>query len=116
MRVIARATLRYPELPVSLSDHERPAARATQFLLYVMPFAVICTSWLETGLGGDRATWFGLDPPRPFGTDESAAELAEVVHKWLAYSMLGVVAAQVGAIAKHRRRARRAVPDALGHE
>ena len=101
-RVAIRLTTKYPPVPVSLTDPERVSAKVVHVLLYLMPLAVVAAGWAETELDGHAVQWFGIGMPPLLPENESAAEVAEEAHKWLAYSMLAVVAVHVAAVAKHR--------------
>ena len=86
---------------------ERTGARLGHAALYALPAAVIAVGWFEVDAGGHGASWFGVDMPKVFPTMETLGGYevegtAETVHRWLAYTMLGVAAVHVAAVAKHR--------------
>ena len=96
-----------PPLPAAIRPLERTGARLGHAALYALPAAVIAVGWFEVDAGGHGASWFGVDMPKVFPTMETLGGYevegtAETVHRWLAYTMLGVAAVHVAAVAKHR--------------
>ena len=105
VRIGTRLARRPPPLPAEIQGVERAAARAGHALLYALPAAVMTVGWAEVDLGGHGVEWFGIGLPKVFPTADSEggpADLAELLHMWLAYTMLAVAVGHVAAAAKHR--------------
>ena len=96
-----------PPLPAAIRPVERAGARLGHAALYALPAVVITVGWFEVDAGGHGVAWFGVGMPKVFPTLETLGgyeveDAAASVHKWLAYTMLGVAAVHVAAVAKHR--------------
>ncbi|MGI9295067.1 MAG: cytochrome b, partial [Pseudomonadales bacterium] len=75
--------------------------------LYVLPAAIITIGWAETDFGGHGVEWFGIAMPKVFPTMETLwglnlEETTATLHKWFAYTMLGIAIIHVAAVVKHR--------------
>ena len=106
-RIGVRLANRPPPLPAGIRPAERVGAHLAHAALYALPAAVIAVGWFEVDAGGHGASWFGVGMPKVFPIMETLAgyeveDTAETVHRWLAYAMLGVAAAHVAAVGKHR--------------
>ncbi len=102
-RIAIRLVHRPPPLPAAIRGIERTAAHLGHAALYALPALVIAVGWAETNFGGHGVQWFGVEMPQVFPeTGEDLQDLAEDVHKWLAYTMLAVAAGHVAAAFKHR--------------
>ena len=65
-------------------------------------FAIPLTGWLMSSAKGFQTVYFGVLPvPDLLGKDKDLGELLELVHRWLNYSMMAVVAAHAAAALKH---------------
>ena len=105
VRIGTRLARRPPPLPPEIRGVERAGAHAGHALLYALPAAVMAVGWAEVDLGGHGVAWFGIPMPKVFPTADAEggpADLAELLHRWLAYAMLAVAAVHVAAAAKHR--------------
>ena len=107
VRIGVRLASPPPPLPTAIRPVERVGARLGHAALYALPAVVITVGWFEVDAGGHGAAWFGVELPQVFPEMETLGgyeveDAAENVHKWLAYTMLGVAAVHVAAVAKHR--------------
>ena len=103
VRVAVRFANPPPPLPDAIHGVERLGAHLGHAALYVLPAAAMALGWVEVDLGGHGVAWFGIELPSLLAeADDAAGELAETLHKWVAYSMLGVAVVHVAAVAKHR--------------
>ena len=104
IRVLVRVLRTPPLLPESIRGIERIGAHAGHIALYVMPASIIVLGWSEVELGGHVVTWFGIEVPKilPIAPDDDLGELAELLHMWFAYTMLGIAVVHVAAVVKHR--------------
>ena len=109
--LVARVTIRFiykpPPLPDAIPKLDRMGAHLGHAALYVIPFMVILVGWAEVDFGGHQVQWFGVNVPKIFPTMETlwSVELEdtmEVIHRWLAYTMLGVALVHIAAVIKHR--------------
>ena len=96
-----------PPLPAAIRPVERVGARLGHAALYALPALVISVGWFEVDAGGRGVVWFGVELPNVFPEMETLGgyeveDSAENVHRWLAYTMLGVAVVHVAAVAKHR--------------
>lgn len=107
LRIAIRFMHAPPPLPGAISGLERVGAHAGHAALYLLLALIIGIGWAETDFGGHGVVWFTVDMPKVFPTLETLAgfnleELTATLHKWLAYTMLGVAVVHVAAVAKHR--------------
>ena len=101
LRSAWRLTHAAPPLP-PMPAWQRFAAHASHVLLYVFMFAIPLTGWLMSSAKGFQTVYFGVLPlPDLLGKDKDLGELLELVHRWLNYSMMAVVAAHAAAALKH---------------
>ena len=106
-RIAARLIYSVPPLPEVISRIERLGAHFGHAALYVLPLVVITIGWAEVDFGGHEVTWFGLALPDLLPTVETwrgfdVGDVTELLHMWLAYTMLGVAVVHVAAVVKHR--------------
>lgn len=107
IRVGMRLATTARPLPDGLRRLERTGARLGHFGLYLLPVLIIVMGWAETDFGGHGVKWFGVAMPKIFPTMETLAginleTLTATLHKWSAYSMLGLAVVHVAAAAKHQ--------------
>ena len=107
LRIAIRFAHSPPPLPEAIPRIERIGAHLGHAALYLLPAAVIGMGWAEVDFGGHGVAWFGVAMPKVFPTMDTRAgfdleELTATLHRWLAYTMLGVAAVHVAAVAKHR--------------
>ena len=101
-RLVWRATHRPPGLPPAMSPLARLAAGGLHLALYGLMLAIPLTGWLMSSAKGFQTVYFGVLPlPDLLGKDKDLGELLELVHRWLNYSMMAVVAAHAAAALKH---------------
>ena len=107
VRVVIRWMVSPPPLPESMSRLDRISSHVGHIALYILPAAAITVGWAETDFGGHGVKWFGIEMPKVFPTTETLAGFnlettTATLHRWLAYTMLGVVLVHVAAVIKHR--------------
>lgn len=106
-RIAVRLSNSPPPLPDALARWEKVSSHLGHLGLYLLPATVIIIGWAETDFGGHGVKWFGIAMPKIFPTMEVMAgfKLETVtanLHRWLAYTMLGLVVIHIAAVAKHR--------------
>ncbi|MGO1119754.1 cytochrome b [Rhodovibrionaceae bacterium A322] len=107
LRVILRLVGPIPPAHPGLQVWEVLASHLGHLFLYLLPFMVILVGWAETNFGGHSVRWFGASLPAVFPTTDllwglNPSEIAETLHRWLAYSLLVLVVVHVLAVVKHR--------------
>ena len=109
--LVARVAIRFiykpPPLPEAIPKLDRIGAHLGHAALYALPFLVILIGWAEVDMGGHQVQWFGINVPKIFPTIEmlgnvEVEEVTETLHRWLAYTMLGVACVHLAAVIKHR--------------
>ena len=107
LRIYFRLKKSQPEPASSLSKWESIGSHIGHIGLYALPALIILTGWAETNFGGHTVTWIGISMPKLFPTlemlgDINLEEATSTLHKWLAYSMLGLALIHIIAAFKHR--------------
>lgn len=107
IRIGVRLTSAAPAPFQSLQNWEKLASHLGHLALYALPLLIIFIGWAESDFGGHGVHFFGLTLPKVFPTMETLwgvnlETATATIHKWLAYTMLGVFVVHVGAVIKHR--------------
>lgn len=107
VRLAWRAPQRSPGMPDHAAAWERAAARTSHVLLYLLMFAIPLAGWVLNSAANVPLRWFGLiEIPAIAPANEALKEIAETIHVWLAWSLIGLVAIHAGAALKHHFRDR----------
>ena len=109
LRVLWRLTHRPPALPESMPALEKTAAAGTHFLLYAFMLALPFTGWIVVSVSPYNipTVLYGLIPwpDLPwFSTladKQSADTIAEFIHDWLGYIVIGILALHILAALRH---------------
>jgi cytochrome b561 len=103
VRVAWRLIYRPPDLPATMAQWERSAARAMHLLFYALLVAVPLSGWLMSSATGFQTVWFGVIPlPDLIGKDKEFGRFLLELHSNLNYLLLGLVAVHVAAALKHQ--------------
>ncbi|MDQ5879504.1 MAG: hypothetical protein QG638_2240, partial [Pseudomonadota bacterium] len=71
-------------------------------LLYLLMIAIPLSGWLMSSAKGFQTVWFGVLPlPDLLDKNKELGDLLQAVHKFLNYSLAGLVLAHAGAALKH---------------
>lgn len=102
LRLIWRLYNVLPQLPTKMPLLEKIAARSAHLFFYGFIIALPLTGWLMTSAAGLPVSFFGLFllPDLVNPNPELMATLI-VVHKWLAYCLIGLIALHTSAALKH---------------
>jgi cytochrome b561 len=91
-----------PGLPATMKPWELRAAHASHALLYVLFFAAPLTGWLFSSAAGFQTVYLGLVPiPDLLDKNKELADVHKAMHKWINYTMAGVIALHAAAAFKH---------------
>lgn len=103
-RLATRARSSVPPSPPGLSRWEAGAAKIAHFALYalmiIVPFMGYAMSSSYTESSG--VFFFGFNLPELLPKNDERSELFGVAHRWLAYTLLGLIAVHVAGALKHR--------------
>ncbi len=102
LRLLWRLRHRAPPLPASMPGWERTAAHVSHVLLYVLFFAGPLTGWLFSSAAGFQTVWFGVLPiPDLIGKNKELADVLQLVHRSIAYTLGGLIVLHAAAAVKH---------------
>ena len=114
IRCVWRLTHTPPPLPVSLPHWQRLAAEAAHYVLYALMIAIPLTGWLMSSAKGFQTVYFGeLVPtqsivlrlarsiPDLLAKSKELGDTLNMVHRYLNYTMIAIIAAHIGAALKH---------------
>lgn len=91
-----------PALPPTMPDWEKRAAQASHLLLYVLFFSAPLTGWLYSSAAGFQTVYLGMLPiPDLLSKNRELADVLKVVHRWINYSMAGLIVVHAAAAIKH---------------
>lgn len=102
LRLVWRLGNPLPRLVATLPDWQQVAARFVHLAMYGLMFALPLTGWLMSSAGGYPSSFFGLfELPDIVPLNEAHFRLWIVVHRWLAYGLMLLVAIHAGAALRH---------------
>ncbi|MCH8538148.1 MAG: cytochrome b [Alkalimonas sp.] len=95
----------YSPVPGSLASHqpwEKQVSRLTHWLLYLLIFTIMLTGYLISTSDGRAIQVFGwFEVPSLGELFSRQSDIAGDLHKWLAYSLIGLVVLHAVAALKH---------------
>ena len=101
-RVLWRIGHQPPAFAPSLSAFQQRAAGAGHALLYVLMVIVPLSGWLMSSAKGFQTVWFGVLPlPDLLAMDKVLGDTLLVLHQYLNYAFMAVVAGHVAMALKH---------------
>lgn len=102
VRSLWRLTHAAPPLPDDVPVWQRRVAEATHYALYALMIVIPLTGWLMSSAKGFQTVYFGVIPiPDMLAKNEGMGETLALVHRYLNYSMIGLVIAHIAAALKH---------------
>lgn len=107
LRLVWRFTHRPPALPqavvLGMPAWQTRAYHATHYALYALFFVVPLLGWSYSSAAGFPVVWFGLVPlPDLLPASPELAELVKPLHKWAAWTLIGLAGLHVAAALKHQ--------------
>lgn len=88
--------------PVAMPPLQRRLASVVHILLYLLMFILPLSGWLHSSAAGIPVVYLGIFPlPDLVAKDKTLAGFLEEVHEVLAYGLIGLLLAHVGAALKH---------------
>lgn len=102
VRSLWRLTHAAPPLPDDMPVWQRKVAEATHYALYALMIVIPLTGWLMSSAKGFQTVYFGVVLiPDLLAKNEGLGETLALVHRYLNYSMIGLVIAHIAAALKH---------------
>ena len=102
IRCVWRLTHTPPPLPIHLPRWQRLVAEGTHYALYALMIAIPLTGWLMSSAKGFQTVYFGVLPiPDMLTKNKELGDTLNLVHRYLNYSMIAIIAAHIGAALKH---------------
>jgi cytochrome b561 len=106
--VLARLAMRLrstiPSLPAGLSSWETRAAKAAHIALYTLMIVVPCMGYAMSSsyTQSDGVFFFGVNLPELLPKNDARFEVFQALHRYLAYTLLGLVILHILGALKHR--------------
>ena len=101
-RLVWRLSDRQPDPVIGHSDLVLKVAHATHWILYGGLFVVMVSGYLISTADGRAISVFGLfDVPAMITSIDKQEDLAGIIHKWLAISLISLAIAHALAALKH---------------
>jgi cytochrome b561 len=102
LRIVNRIVTGAPAPEPGLARWQKAASSAVHGLLYVTLLAMPIIGWLGMSTFGEGAPFFGMfSLPPIMGKDEHMSETLFVVHRWLGYFLILLIAMHIGAALQH---------------
>lgn len=102
LRIIWRLTNILPDLPITIPQWQKLAARATHLAFYSFMFVLPISGWLISSTAGLPVSFFGLFVlPNPMPANQNLHYLFKEMHEWLAYGLIAAICLHVAAALKH---------------
>jgi cytochrome b561 len=103
LRIVWRLAHKPPPFPATVSSFQARAAHAGHALLYVLLLAVPLSGWIMSSAKGFQTVWFGVLPlPDLVGKDKALGDALQLLHRYLNYAFMAVVAGHVLMALKHQ--------------
>jgi len=103
-RLVTRFLSQKPELPSGLASWEKIGAKIAHALLYTLMIVVplMGYSMSSSFTQSDGVFFFGVNLPELLPKNDERFEVFQVLHRYLAYTLLALVAVHVLGALKHR--------------
>ncbi len=103
LRVVTRLAFGKPDYTTTLPAFQRFMSRLVHGLLYVLLLAMPVIGWLATASGGFPVHLFHIELPGLVDRNEALSGTLFLWHRYLAWTLLGLVVVHVGAALYHWR-------------
>ncbi len=102
LRLLWRGSSKSPDAIASISKRNLLAAGLVKMALYVFVFVICITGYLITTAEGSAASFFGvINIPATLELSSEKTDLAGNIHKYLAWSLIGLVIGHAAAALYH---------------
>ena len=102
IRCLWRLSHTAPPLPANLPHWQRTVAEVSHYSLYALMIVIPLSGWLMSSAKGFQTVYFGVIPlPDLLDKNKELGEALTLVHKFLNYTMIGIVIAHAAAALKH---------------
>jgi cytochrome b561 len=103
-RLVTRLRAPKPELPAGLAAWEKAGAKVGHALLYTLMIVVPCMGYAMSSsyTQSDGVFFFGVNLPELLPKNDARFEVFQKLHRYLAYTLLVLVALHVAGALKHR--------------
>ena len=103
-RLITRARSPKPDLPVGLAQWEKTGAKVGHALLYTLMFVVPLMGYAMSSsfTQSDGVFFFGVNLPELLPKNDARFAVFQMLHRYLAYTLLALVAVHIIGALKHR--------------
>jgi cytochrome b561 len=100
----ARVSASLPALPSGLAPWEIKLAKVSHPMLYVLMIVVPCMGYAMSSsfTQSDGVYFFGVNLPELLPKNDARFEVFQMLHRWLAYTLLGLIALHAAGALKHR--------------
>lgn len=104
VRLVTRLRASIPALPGGLAPWEVRAAKIGHVALYALMIIVPCLGYSMSSsfTQSDGVFFFGVNLPELLPKNDARFEVFQALHKYLAYTLLALVAVHVAGALKHR--------------
>ncbi len=104
VRLVTRWRSRLPELPAGLAPWEVRAAKIGHTAMYVLMIVVPCMGYSMSSsfTQSDGVFFFGINLPELLPKNDARFEIFQALHRYLAYTLFGLVLLHIAGALKHR--------------
>ena len=104
LRLVIRLSASKPDLPPGLAGWEKASAKVGHALLYTLMIVVPCMGYAMSSsfTQSDGVTFFGIAVPELLPKNDARFAVFQLLHRYLAYTLLVLVVLHVAGALKHR--------------
>lgn len=104
VRLAIRSRSQVPELPASLPTLDRRLADAAKVLFYLLMILQPIMGYVQSSSYeySDGVNFFVIDLPEVIPKSEVTFEISNRVHRYLGYTLLGIILLHIIGVVKHR--------------
>lgn len=101
LRVLTRWLTTVPPLPETIPAIQRFTAHIVAYLLYICMLVMPVSGYAVSNMNGYGVKFFGYPLPTMFAENPELAQLAEQIHTYTAYVLLGLLALHILGVILH---------------